>query len=364
LSRGMASHPSGADETGQWSMEPVGASSGCPLMVSMVQPRPMNETSHKSDSTGVEQEFRSGYVAIVGAPNAGKSTLLNRILGEKIAITTPKPQTTRDNIVGIKHLSDSQIVFVDTPGIHQARSKLNKMMVRNALSALEGVDVVYLVIDVALQVRHGADKIGPEDSRIVRMLRQAEAKTVLVLNKIDSVKKPMILPVIAAWQDALPFVAVMPISARKGHGVDALIQETMSHLKVGPAYFSEDMVTDRPMRFIAAEFIREKLFLQLGLEIPYSVAVEIEDWTEEEKKVEIHALIHVEKDSQKRIVVGAKGQRIKEVGIAAREAIERFMEKQVYLKLFVHVEDKWTRSDKALYRFGYQHDITTEDISS
>ena len=306
----------------------------------------------KSDSQS--EDFRSGYATLVGAPNAGKSTLLNAILKEKIAITTPKPQTTRDAIVGIKHLPNAQIVFVDTPGIHRAKGKLNKVMVQNAIDSLSTVDVVVFVVDAARHSRQGREgEILHRDEGVLKHLHSANKPVILLLNKIDRIKKGEVLPLIATWGELFPFEAIIPVSAKKGDGLNEVFAELRSRLPAGPPLFPDDMVTDRSMRFLTAEIIREKLFFQLDQEMPYAIAVEVEAWTETKQRADIQAVIHVERASQKRIVVGSKGSRVKEVGIAARKELERMLEKKVRLELFVRVETKWSESMRSLERFGY-----------
>ena len=300
-------------------------------------------------------DFRCGVVAIVGRPNVGKSTLLNRILGEKIAIASPRPQTTRDNILGVKHLPGAQIVFVDTPGIHKPKGPLNKAIVATALSALQGVDLALLVVDVDKQVKHGST-MGRADERILSLVRDAGCPIVLALNKIDVPKKHLLLPVMEQWHGTGAFETIVPISARTGDGVDDLVRELAQRLDPGPPLYPDDMVTDRSMRFLASELIREKLFLQLNRELPYAIAVEVETWTEEESHTHVRAVIHVEKDSQKRIAVGAGGSRVKAVGIAARQDLERFLGRKVHLELFVHVQPRWSHTPGQLRRFGYEGD--------
>lgn len=299
------------------------------------------------------RDFRSGFAAIVGQPNVGKSTLLNQILGEKIAIISPKPQTTRDRIVGIRHLDDAQIVFLDTPGIHEPHSKLNEAMVETALSTLSGADVVVFVVDAAWQASKGPDRILEGDQRILNHITAIARPTLLVLNKIDKTDKPLLLPVIDVWRKAFPFIAIIPTSATDGDGVEDLVAAVVQQLSPGPPYYPDDMVTDRSLRFLMAEVVREKLFVRLGQELPYSVVVEVEAWTEEERRVHIQALISVEKESQKKIVIGKGGDVLKEVGTAARLDMEAFLEKRVFLELFVRVETQWTTNDRALRRFGY-----------
>ena len=309
----------------------------------------MTNSSEKSILEG----FRSGYLTIVGQPNVGKSTLLNQILGEKIAITSPKPQTTRDRLVGIKHLPGAQIVFLDTPGIHAERvSKLNEVMVDAAIATLSEVDLVVFVVDAAWQVAHGEPIEG--DLAVLEAIQRSGKPAILALNKVDKVQKERLLPVIAAWKDLHTFEEIIPLSATQGSNVAELVAAAAERLPEGPPYFPEDMVTDRSMRFLMAEVIREKLFLRLGQELPYAVAVEIEDWKDVETLTRIMAVIHVERDSQKKIVIGAKGARIKDVGTLARQDMEAFLGRKVFLELFVRVEPDWTQKVRSLERFGYK----------
>jgi GTP-binding protein Era len=292
--------------------------------------------------------FKSGFAAIIGAPNAGKSTLLNRMLGEKISITSSKPQTTRNRILGVVHRPEAQIVFIDTPGVHLAKEMLNVKMVEQALSAIGDVDLILLLIDVAAP--------DPEaEAYIVRKLKKQKRPVVLVLNKIDLVSKAPLLTVIDQWSTAHDFKAIVPISARHGDQVDTLLTAMTDSLPEGPPLFPEDTLTDMPERFIAAEMIREKVFRLTGQEIPYATAVTIDQFTEKKngRLVHIEAAIHLERDSQKGIVIGKQGAKLKQIGEAARKEIERMTGVQVFLKLFVRVQKNWSKDTKALRRFGY-----------
>lgn len=300
------------------------------------------------NTTDDAQAFKSGFVAILGAPNAGKSTLLNRMLGQKISITSKKPQTTRNRILGVVHRSGSQMVFLDTPGIHRAKNPLNLRIVDAALSTLTEVDLVLLMVDVQT----------PDDASerlLLNKLDQQRLPVVLALNKIDQVKGPDLLLQIEAWSKRFPFVAVVPISAKNGEQVDRLQDVMDSNLPVGPPFFPPDSLTDLPMRFIAAERIREKAFRLTGQELPYAVAVTIDSFKEEKKGslIRIHASIHVERDSQKGIVIGKQGAKLKQIGEAARKEIEEMLESKVFLKLFVRVQKNWTKDTRALRKFGY-----------
>ncbi len=293
-------------------------------------------------------EFRSGFVAILGAPNAGKSTLLNRMLGHKISITSKKPQTTRNRILGVVHREGSQMVFLDTPGIHRARNPLNVRIVDAALATLSEVDLVLLVIDA-----HTPD--ASSEQLLVDKLSQQPLPVLLALNKIDQVQRSDLLLQIADWSQRFPFAAVVPICAQNGEQVDRLLEAMEAALPAGPPFFPSDSLTDLPMRFIAAEMIREKAFRMTGQEIPYAIAVTIESFKEEQKGklVRIHATIHVERDSQKGIIIGKQGAKLKQIGEAARKAIEAMIGVKVFLKLFVRVQKNWTKDTKALRKFGY-----------
>ena len=291
---------------------------------------------------------RSGFVGIAGPPNVGKSTLLNRILGEKISITSSKPQTTRNRILGIAHRPEAQIIFVDTPGVHGARKALNIRMVASALAALDDMDVVLLVLDAA-----APDPAS--ENLLVKKLGQLRRPLVLALNKTDLVAKPALLALIARWSQAVAFEALVPVSAQTGDQLPALLQALEACLPLGPPLFPADAITDMPERFIAAEMIREKVFRFTGQEIPYSTAVTIERFAEETRPAlgKIFATIHVERDSQKGVVIGKGGTKLKQIGVAARSEIERMIGAQVYLKLLVRVEKNWSQDSRALRKFGY-----------
>lgn len=296
-----------------------------------------------------EPVFKSGFVAIIGRPNVGKSTLLNTILGDKIAIVSDKPQTTRNRILGVKHLKDAQVVFLDTPGIHKPRHKLNEYMVKAALNTLDEVDIILFMTEA------GAVS-GSGDSNIVDMLRGAEKPVFLIINKIDRINKSVVLPQIDEYRHIYKFDEVFPISALKGENVDNLLDSIVTYLPEGPQYFPDDAVTDQPMRFIASEIIREKIFQRTYQEIPYSVAVGIEDFKEDETKniAFIRGLIFVEKDSQKGIIIGKGGAMLKQVGQLARQELEAFMGIKVFLELWVKVKPNWQSDDSILKMLGYK----------
>jgi GTP-binding protein Era len=293
-------------------------------------------------------DFKSGYVAIAGAPNAGKSTLLNRMLGEKISITSKKPQTTRNRILGVLHSPDAQMVFFDTPGVFHAKDKLNTRIVDTAFSAVADADLILLVIDVA-QPDVNAERF------LVKRLRDEKKPVVLALNKIDLVEKPGLLVSIDKWTTAYQFHEVVPISAKNGIQINELILAMVSVLPQGPPYFPEDTLTDVSERFLAAEMIREQVFRLTGEEIPYATAVTVDVFKEKNKGnlVKIEATIHLERDSQKGILIGKSGSKLKQIGVRSREEIERMLGTKIYLKLFVRVQKNWRRDTKAIRRFGY-----------
>ena len=296
--------------------------------------------------------FKSGFVAIIGRPNVGKSTLLNAILGEKIAIVSKKPQTTRNKICGIKNMENAQIIFLDTPGIHTAKGYLNKFMVKEALSALEDVDcIIYMVeatrevIEEELFIIENLKKVAPD----------GQPPIILCINKTDMAEKNKLLPLIDQYSRLYAFKEIIPLSAAKGEGVDELLKLIIQLLPEGPKYFPEDILTDLPERFVAAEIIREKVFEFTKQEIPYSTAVVVDRFKEnpQKKLVSISATINVERDSQKGIIIGKKGSMLKQIGTSARIDIERLLGTKVYLELFVKVQKDWTKDKRMLKEFGY-----------
>ena len=294
-------------------------------------------------------EHRSGYIGIIGRPNVGKSTLMNRLLDYKLAITSPKPQTTRNRILGIKTTDDAQMIFVDTPGIHQSEKALNQYMIRQALNTLGDVDVILMLAE--------ADGSGKkDDERIIENIKSLRAPVILAVNKIDRVEKPSLLPIIETYSGWYPFETIAPVSATRGSGVEELEREILARLPFGPQYFPEDQITDAPLRFMAAETVREKVFQFCGEEIPYSVAVVVEEFKEREppKPVYIRAVVVVEKNSQKGIMIGKGGRMLKRIGSAARADLQTLIERSVYLELWVKVEKNWSRDNKSLSRLGYQ----------
>jgi GTP-binding protein Era len=294
------------------------------------------------------QEFRCGYIALIGRPNAGKSTLLNRLVGEKLAITSPKPQTTRHRLLGILHLAGAQLLFLDTPGILEPKEPLNISLVQAALSALSEADVVVWLV-----------KPRPPDSQdrvILPHLQALKNSLIIAINKIDLLDKPQLLPLIAAYHDFFPGSPVVPLSSLVGDGLPALVTEIVHRLPLSPPLFPQEQLTDQTERFLVAEIIRERLFHHTGEEIPYAVAVAVEEFDESRRPalVRIRAVIYVEKDSQKGIVIGKGGRLLKRVGQEAREEAERLLQAKVYLDLWVKVWKNWRRDPRAIRQFGYQ----------
>lgn len=295
-----------------------------------------------------EEKFVSGFIAIIGRPNVGKSTLLNRILGQKVAITSNKPQTTRNRILGIHNFSAGQALFVDTPGIHKAKGKLNRFMVDQAIGACSDVDLILFLVEAD-------DSPGGGDEYILKLLDRSSVPVFLIINKIDLVKPPRLLKLIQQYSERFKFAEVIPLSARGGDGVPQLLQAIEPLLPEGPRYYPEDMLTDQPERFIVAELVREKIMRRTSEEIPYGVGVQVETFEERPEKnlVVIQATIHVERNSHKKIIVGKGGQMIKTVGQEARKDIERLLGTRVFLELFVRVDKDWTQSERMLKELGY-----------
>jgi GTP-binding protein Era len=331
--------------------------------------------------------FRAGYAALLGRPNAGKSTLLNRLLGQKLAIITPKPQTTRHRLLGIKNLPEAQIVFLDTPGVHEATKPLNRAMVRAAYAAIAEADVIVLLVEAGRAA-------GREEQLLVEAVGKAEAPVVVAINKIDLARKETLLPQIAEWSKRLAGAPVVPLSALTGDGLDRLVAEIVERLPEGKPFFPPDQITDQPERFFAAEIVREKIFQLTGEEVPYATAVTIDAFEEPASRsaaegpevsravgaradfdassgtkraeeaqgregpgrglVRIGATIHVEKESQKAIVIGKGGAKLKEIGTQARVALEAFLGARVHLELWVKVDRNWTRSERDVRHLGYE----------
>lgn len=308
------------------------------------------------DINEIEQlgkQVKTGIVAIVGPPNAGKSTLLNTLLGQKISIVTPKPQTTRNRVLGVVNGEDHQVVLIDTPGLHKTSQRLNKEMVRVALESLNDVDAVLYLLDISHGVPGKKQETKKKD--IANYLEKVKSPVILILNKIDLIDKEQLLPLITYYSELYPFKVVVPISAIKKDGTDLLLNEILKLLPMGPRYFPEDMPTDLSERFLVSEIVREKLFLSTGQEIPYSSAVIIDSFQEdnEKKQVTIHASIVLEKSSQKGIVIGKGGKKLKSIGVAARKDIERLIGEKVNLKLWVKVKKNWSQDERFLKDLGF-----------
>jgi len=292
--------------------------------------------------------FKSGFIGIIGRPNVGKSTLLNAIIGEKIAITTYKPQTTRNRIMGIKNIENGQMIFLDTPGIHRATTPLNQLMVAAAMDTFRSSDILLMMVEAS-------ESAHRDDLMIIDSLRNIRLPVILLINKIDLVRKHTILPLIDRFQHLFTFVEIIPVSALTGDGISLLIERIWEILPEGPKYFPDEMMTDKTERFIAAEIIREKIILLVHQEIPYTTAVVVDSFREDEKKnlIRIQATIHVAKNSQKGIIIGKKGSMLKEIGTRARLDMEKFFATRIYLELFVRVKKDWTHDPRMLSEFGY-----------
>ncbi len=289
--------------------------------------------------------FRSGFVCILGRPNAGKSTLLNALAGEKLAIVSPKPQTTRTRVLGVIHVpkkkgrAGAQVVLIDTPGVHRADSSLGRKMMGDVREALNGCDLVLMIVDAAR-------KPDPADQLLVSLVKQSNTPSFLLPNKIDLLggEKRKLLPIIEQYSKQHDYREIIPISARKREGLDVLLDKLIAVLPEGPRYFPEDQITDQPVRFMAAELIREQLLKATSEEVPHSVSVVVEQFEEGAKLTRIAAAIFCERESQKRILIGRQGQMLKRVGTAARLEIERMVGTKVFLELFVRIQPKWRES--------------------
>lgn len=297
-----------------------------------------------------KSNFKSGFVSIIGRPNVGKSTLLNNFLGMKLAIVSPRAQTTRNRIQGIYTTDTEQIIFIDTPGIHKPKNELGTVMNEFAYSALEGTDLILMLVDASCE-------IGDGDKYIIEQLAKVKIPVILVLNKVDLVSDQVVLMNnINSYKDAYKFAGGITLSATEGFNIDKLKDMIVERLEVGPMYYPEDQVLDLPERFVVAEIIREKVLLKTKEEIPHSVAVTIESFKEKSKMIEINATIIVERSSQKMIIIGKGGNMIKSIGTDARRDIVKFLNQKVYLELFVKVEENWRNNKKYLKEFGYKID--------
>ncbi|MFQ5847213.1 MAG: GTPase Era [Candidatus Methylomirabilales bacterium] len=297
----------------------------------------------------VPSGHRAGFIAVVGRPNVGKSTLINRLVGQKVAVVSAKPQTTRNRIAGVRTTGPHQMIFLDTPGIHHAETLFNREMVRLALKTLEGVDLILWMIDAS-------DPLSDEDRLIERHLREAHGPVIVTLNKVDLVRpKHDLLPLMEQCQKLMPASEVIPISATEGINLDRLGQVLLRYLPEAPPYFPPEQATDQPQYLLVAEIIREKVFQLVHQEVPYAVAVQVDEMEEREEEglVDIQATIYVEKDSQRGIMIGAGGQMLKKIGQQARHDIEALLGKRIYLGLWVKVRKDWRKDREALRRFGF-----------
>lgn len=298
----------------------------------------------------VKDKYKSGFVAIIGRPNVGKSTLLNQVIGQKIAITSDKPQTTRNKIQGVYTTDEMQIVFLDTPGIHKPKSKLGSFMMKVAESTLHEVDAVLFLVDVS-------EGIGKGDRYIIERLKGVETPVLLVLNKIDQVHPEALLPIIAQYKELYDFAEIVPVSALLGNNVGTLLAQIAAYLPEGPQYYPADQVTDHPEQFICAELIREKILHLTREEVPHSIAVAIEQMkVEDNGVVHIGAVIFVERDSQKGIIIGKQGAMLKEIGQQARRDIEALLGSKLFLELWVKVKKDWRNRESVLHDLGFQLD--------
>jgi len=301
--------------------------------------------------------FRSGFVTIIGRPNAGKSTLLNALVGEKVAIVTEKPQTTRTRIQGMLNVKAErgrpagQIVFIDTPGVHKPDSRLNRKMMQEIHAALESRDIILLMVDAA-------EKFGPSDQHVLDLVKRSGGTTFLLLNKIDRLPKERLLPPIDHYSKLHEFQEIIPVSATKKQGLDTLVDKIIRALPTGPRYFPEDQFTDVPEKFIAAEIVREKILLKTGKELPYATAVVVERFEDSDKLIKIAAAIYCERDGQKGILIGKGGQKLKEIGTSARMELEEMLSKKIFLELFVKVKPGWRESAAFVEELDWRRGIS------
>ena len=298
--------------------------------------------------------FRSGFISIIGRPNAGKSTLLNAVVGEKVAIVTEKPQTTRTRIQGMLNVKAqrgrpaAQVVFIDTPGVHKPDSRLNRKMMQEIHAALESRDIILLMVDAT-------EKTGPADQQVLDLVKKTGGTTFLLLNKIDRLLKEKLLPLIDHYSKLHEFTEIIPISAAKKEGLEVLVDKIIRFLPEGPRYFPEDQFTDLPEKFIAAEIVREKILLKTGKELPYATAVVVERFEDSDKLIKIAAAIYCEREGQKGILIGKGGQKLKEIGTAARIELEELLGKKIFLELFVKVKPGWRESAAFVEELDWRH---------
>ena len=294
----------------------------------------------------MKKEFKSGFCSIVGMANVGKSTLLNQIAGQKIAIISDKPQTTRNKILAIHTTDEEQIIFTDTPGIHKPHNKLGEFMVKTANESMNEMDVIIFVVDSS----RGVQEL---ERNIAKSIEKSDIPCILVLNKVDMVKKDMLLPLIADYSNLCDFEAIVPISAKTGDGLEILLNNIRQYIKPGPQYYYEDMITDQPEKQIAAEIIREKLLWLLDKEVPHGIVIEIEKMQEKKNITSISASIYCEKASHKGIIIGKNGEMLKKIGTMARGDIEKMLDKKVFLELWVKVKTDWRNNNALIKNFGF-----------
>lgn len=297
----------------------------------------------------MKNKFKSGFCAIIGMPNVGKSTLLNAVAGQKIAIISDKPQTTRNKILAIYSTPEKQIVFTDTPGIHNPHNKLGEYMVKIANESMRDTDVVLFVVDASRGIRD-------MEREIAKNIDKLGVPCILVINKVDIIKKEDLLPMIADFSSMNDFDAIIPISAKTNDGIDSLLNIIEDYIEEGPMFYDEDMVTDQPEKQIAAEIIREKMLWLLDKEVPHGIAIEITKMREKKNVTEIHATIFCERKTHKGIIIGKNGEMLKKIGTMARADIEKMLDHKVYLELWVKVKDDWRNSDFMIKNFGYKDD--------
>ena len=290
--------------------------------------------------------MKSGFVSVVGRTNAGKSTLVNALIGEKIAIVSNKPQTTRYRIMGIKNEEDIQIVFTDTPGIHAPKTRLGDFMVNEANESLNDTDVALLVVEPV-------DNVGRSEEKLIENLKKTGVPAILVINKIDTVKKDKLFSIMEKYSKVFEFDAIIPISAREKDGTNVLLEEIKKYLQEGPMFFPEDMVTDSPLKQRMAEIVREKLLWTLDKEVPHGIAIEVNNMGETDKKINLDVIIYCEKQSHKGIIIGKNGELLKDVGTKSRIEIEKLIGKKVFLNLWVKVKEGWRDNNFLLKNFGF-----------
>ena len=290
--------------------------------------------------------MKSGFISVVGRTNAGKSTLVNKLIGEKIAIISNKPQTTRYRIMGIKTDKDCQIVFTDTPGIHNPKTKLGDFMINEAKDSLNDTDAALLVIEPV-------DNVGISEKKLIESLKSLKVPAILVVNKIDTIKKEQLFPIIEKYSEEFDFDAIIPVSARTGDGIEILLEEIKKYLIEGPMFFPEDMVTDSPIKQRISEIVREKLLWALDKEVPHGIAIEVTGMEEEKSKVNLDVTIYCEKQSHKGIIIGKGGALLKDIGIKSRRDIENLLDKKVFLNLWVKVKEGWRDSSMLIKNFGF-----------